>query len=75
VRAQVWSRLEQALDDRGVALLARQRQRRHAVAVGRGGLGAGAQQAIHQRGVAVAHRPVQRGGAVHFRGVRIHFPL
>ena len=63
-RVRVGAGIEKSRDDGGVAVHARERQRRHAIAVRGGGVRAGRQQPVHEIEIVVIGGPVQRGRAV-----------
>ena len=63
--------LDQRPNELGVAVEAREVQRRDAVPVFDGGVGPFLQQPAAQRGIVVVGRPVQGGHAIHLLGVNV----
>ena len=70
-RVGIGARLQQQVNDRGIAVGAGQRQGRDAVATGRLHVGAGFHQQLGHFAIVVIRRPVQRGHAVDLRRVHI----
>ena len=70
-RVGIGAGLQQQIDHRGIAVGARQRQRRDAVAIGRADLGAGLHQQLGHLAIVVIRRPVQRGHAIDLRRVDV----
>ncbi len=70
-RVGIGARLQQQVDDRGIAIGAGQGQRRDAVATGRVRVGAGFHQQLGHFAIVVIRGPVQRGHAIDLRRVHI----